>query len=176
PVPVPQDRADVGWRAVRCRRSRRAHRRGDRPRVPDALRGQPGRISRPPRMEGFRRHRVERVALSSPETWVRVRRGPRAARVPLDSLSSRRIKCLPPAKSRPGARLRTRASALLYLFRPCFSWLETQSEAEIAAPSEISPANATPPTISASRLTLWRPQPCRISRHSRRVARPVPPP
>src|ERR1035441_6153336 len=63
-----------------------------------------------------------------------------------------------------------------YRFRPCFSWLETQSAADIAAPSEISPASATPPTISASLLTLPGPWHCRISRHSRCVASPVPPP
>ena len=45
-----------------------------------------------------------------------------------------------------------------YRFRPCFSWLDTQSEEEIAAPSEISPASATPATISASRLTLPLPE------------------
>ena len=56
-VSVPQDRPDPGWRAVRCRRSRCPHRRGDRARVPHALRRQPGYLSRPARMEGFRRHR-----------------------------------------------------------------------------------------------------------------------
>jgi len=35
--------------------------------------------------------------------------------------------------------------------RPYFSWLETQSDEEIAAASEISPASATAATISASR-------------------------
>jgi hypothetical protein len=44
-----------------------------------------------------------------------------------------------------------------YLFRPYFSWLETQSELEIADASEISPAKTTPAMISASLLTPPRP-------------------
>ena len=61
-------------------------------------------------------------------------------------------------------------------FRPYVSWLDTQSEDEIAAASEISPANATPAMISASLYTLSLPQQPNNSRHSRCVARPVPPP
>lgn len=41
-----------------------------------------------------------------------------------------------------------------YRFRPYFSWLDTQSDDEMAAPNEISPARVTPAMISASRLTL----------------------
>jgi hypothetical protein len=54
-----------------------------------------------------------------------------------------------------------------YLFRPYFSWLDTQSDDEIAAASEISPASATPATISASLLTWPLPTQPSISRHSR---------
>ena len=43
---------------------------------------------------------------------------PRSARVPLDPLFGRRIKRLPRAKSRPGGRLRTRASAPTARHRP----------------------------------------------------------
>jgi len=50
------------------------------------------------------------------------------------------------------------------------------AEDEIAAASEISPANATPAMISASLYTLSLPQHPSMSRHSRCVASPVPPP
>jgi len=39
-------------------------------------------------------------------------------------------------------------------WRPYFSWLDTQSDDEIAAPSETSPASTTPATISPKRFTL----------------------
>src|ERR1017187_7364646 len=50
---------------------------------------------------------------------------PRSARVPLDPLFARGIKCLPPTKSRPGGRLQTRASA------PQFTWIEPASGAVV---------------------------------------------
>ena len=63
-----------------------------------------------------------------------------------------------------------------YRFRPYCSWLDTQSSDEIAAASESSPASTTPAMISASLLTLPLPTQPSSSRHSRCVARPVPPP
>ena len=45
----------------------------------------------------------------------------------------------------------------LYRFRPYVSCDETQSSDEMAAASEISPASATPATISANFCTLPRP-------------------
>ena len=47
---------------------------------------------------------------------------------------------------------------------------------EMAAASEISPANTTPAMISASLLTLPLPTQPSACRHSRCVASPVPPP
>lgn len=46
------------------------------------------------------------------------------------------------------------AVLLDHRLRPYSSWLDTQSEEEMAAPREISPASTAPATISASLLTL----------------------
>lgn len=65
---------------------------------------------------------------------------------------------------------------VFYRLRPYCSWLDTQSEEEIAEASDISPARAVAATISANLLTLPLPKQPNSSRHSRCVASPTPPP
>ena len=67
---------------------------------------------------------------------------------PIHFLDSPRVSCRPVTSS--PCHLRHSP----YRFRPYFSWLDTQSDDEMAAASEISPASTTPAMISANFLTF----------------------
>ena len=68
-----------------------------------------------------------------------------------------RVTCCVPLSSRSTQQARSDGSPTGHTdlpISPYFSWLETQSDDEMAAPREISPASTTPPMISASFSTL----------------------
>ena len=71
---------------------------------------------------------------------------------------------------------RRRAAPCHGRLRPYWSWLDTQSPAMIALDSDVSPASTTAAQISANFFTFPLPKQPSISRHSRWVANPVPPP
>src|SRR5262249_38711672 len=106
-------------------------------------------------------------ALPHPVTGSR-RRAAECARPGASTCAQRR--CMPPPP------FMSRSLTECQRSRPYCSWLDTQSSDEIADANEISPASTTPATISASLFTLPRPEQSSSSRHSRCVARPVPPP
>ena len=62
----------------------------------------------------------------------------------------------------------------LQRLRPNFSWDDTHSREEMAAPRESSPARTTPAMISASLQTFPEPRHPSTRRHSCWVGRPCP--